>query len=124
MGQLEQILIVFDKHDQIQQEVLSDPLPSIYSIENIPSVFIERYAIAPFVKDYLSIIDNGIECHYLGLNYASVSTLIPVVEEIARKLSKHKHVEDKLIRSTIKNLCVDLSIFYGDLDNKNVTIFT
>ncbi|MGF1760017.1 hypothetical protein L4D76_19185 [Photobacterium sagamiensis] len=105
MGQLEQILSGFDNNGQVQQEVLSDLLPSIYSIENISAVFIEKYTVAPFVKDYLSVIDNGIECHYLGLNYASVSTLIPVVEGIARKLSKHRNVEDKYIKQTIKNLC-------------------
>ena len=105
MGQLEQMLSSFESDGKVQQEVLSELLPSIYSTENISAVFTEIYSVTPFVKDYLNIIDNGIESHFIGLNYASVSTLIPVVEGIARKLATHRGVESNHIKKTVQNLC-------------------
>ncbi len=105
MGQLELLLSGTDDDGHIKQDKLGHLLESIYPIETISAIFIEKYAKTPFVKDYLKIIDNGIECHFLGLNYSSVSTLIPVIEGIARKLAAHRNVEHRHIKKTIQNLC-------------------
>ncbi|MCD1189474.1 hypothetical protein D3A87_18280 [Vibrio cholerae] len=105
MGQLESILDATKNNGENKHDALNNVLSSVYSIENISAIFTEKYTVTPFVKDYLSIIDNGIESHFLGLNYASVSTLIPVIEGIARKLSKHRGVDHEHIKKTIINLC-------------------
>lgn len=105
MGHLEQIFAEVDEHGNLQQDKLGCLLASIYSVETISAVFIEKYAKTPFVKDYLSIIDNAIECHFFGLNYSSVSTLIPVIEGVARKLAAHRCVEHAHIKKTIQQLC-------------------
>jgi len=106
MGQLEHILGGLDSNGNVQQDKLGYLLASIYPIETISAVFIEKYSSTPFVKEYLNIIDNSIECHFLGLNYASVSTLIPVVEGVARKLANHRGVGHKYIKKTVQNLCL------------------
>lgn len=105
MGQLESILDATNNDRENKHDALKNVLSSVYSIDNIAAIFTEKYTVTPFVKDYLSIIDNGIESHFLGLNYASVSTLIPVIEGVARKLSKHRGVAHKYIKQTIINLC-------------------
>lgn len=105
MGQIEQVLAELDDYGHIKQDKLGYLLASIYPVETISDVFIEKYAKTPFVKDYINIIDNGIECHFLGLNYSSVSTLVPVIEGVARKLASHRGVEDKYVKKTIQNLC-------------------
>lgn len=106
MGQIESIIEAYNRDSNLpDQDRLNATLATIYSKENISSVFVEKYSVTPFVKDYLNIIDNGIKCHFLGLNYASVSTLIPVVEGITRKLAAHRNINVYKIKSTIKNLC-------------------
>ncbi|MBD1567634.1 hypothetical protein [Vibrio sp. S12_S33] len=116
MQQLDQVLSGLDEHGHIQQDKLGYLLASIYPVETICAVFIEKYANTPFVKDYLNIIDNGIECHFLGLNYSSVGTLIPVIEGVARKLAGHRGVEHAHIKKTIQNLCA--SCKYQVVTNK------
>lgn len=106
MGQMDEII---DKNLQykthLSQSELEEILSHIYSPANLGKLFIEKYSVTPFVKDYSKIINEGIEAHFIGLNYAAVATLVPVIEGIARKIALKRNVWDKHIKQTIKNLC-------------------
>lgn len=107
MGQMDNILgEIVNNGGDLKQDELKELLATIYSKENLSAVLIEKYSVTPFVKDYLKILENGIESHFLGLHYSSVCTLIPVVEGVARKLAVHREVDHKYIKQTIRNLCL------------------
>jgi hypothetical protein len=101
MGQMGEIL----KSNVQSQVELEKILERIYSAENMGNLYIEKYLTTPFVKDYSKILNEGIEAHFMGLHYAAVATLIPVIEGISRRLAEKRNVSNKYIKQTIRDLC-------------------
>jgi hypothetical protein len=70
-------------------------LKRLYSSINLAAMVTERYPIVPHICDYKDIISESIEAHFLGLNYAAVTTLMPVVEGVGNKLVEEWDIERK-----------------------------
>ncbi|MCF6255041.1 MAG: hypothetical protein L3J98_10510 [Gammaproteobacteria bacterium] len=106
MGQMDNILGKALRHDsELFQAELENILSSIYSENNLANLFIEKYSETPFINDYIQILENGVEAHFLGMHYSAVATLIPVIEGASRQLAIKRGVEHKHIKQTIRNLC-------------------
>ncbi|WP_155998493.1 hypothetical protein [Thioalkalivibrio sp. ALM2T] len=106
MGEMDEILRRnIEDQGGLTQAGLGAILADIYSPSNIASLYVEKYSVTPFIKDYMNILGDGLEAHFLGLHYAAVATLIPVVEGVSRRLADKRGVEHKHIKKTIKNLC-------------------
>ena len=89
----------------LTQSELEHILSLIYSEINLANLFVEKYAVTPFIKDYINILENGIEAHFLGLHYSAVATLMPVIEGVSRKLAINRGVHHGYIKQTIRNIC-------------------
>ena len=106
MGDMDNILGANIKGDaNLTQSELENILSSIYSGNHLSSLFVEKYSDTPFIKDYITILQNGIEAHFLGLHYSAVATLIPVIEGVARKLAVKRGVHHQHVKQTIRNIC-------------------
>ncbi|WP_160062101.1 hypothetical protein [Psychromonas sp. L1A2] len=106
MGEMDNILGANIKNEaDLTQLELENILSPIYSENNLANLFIEKYSKTPFIKDYINILDNGIEAHFMGLHYSAVATLIPVIEGASRKLAIKRGVHHKHVKQTIKNIC-------------------
>jgi len=106
MGEMDNILGENGKNEtDLTQIELESILSSIYSENNLANLFIEKYSETPFINDYINILDNGIEAHFLGLHYSAVATLIPVIEGASRKLAVKRGVHDQYVKQTIRNIC-------------------
>jgi len=106
MGEMDNILGVNIKSEEnLTQTELESILSLIYSENNLANLFIEKYSETPFVNDYINILENGIEAHFLGLHYSAVATLILVIEGASRKLAVKRDVHHKHVKQTIRNLC-------------------
>ncbi|EJX2557651.1 hypothetical protein QNE27_004685 [Vibrio alginolyticus] len=70
-------------------------LEELYSSLNQAAMVTERYPAVPYICEYKDIIAGSIEAHFLGLNYAAVTTLMPVVEGVGNKLVDEWGVERK-----------------------------
>lgn len=111
MGQMDEILRRnFENPSGLTQPDLEVILAEIYSPSNMANLYIEKYSTTPFIKDYMKILGDGLEAHFLGLHYAAVATLIPVVEGVSRRLAEKRCVGHKHIKQTIKNLCESCKI--------------
>ena len=107
MEQMDEILSrQIKKTSALSQAELEEILSEIYSPTNLANLINEKYATTPYIKDYLKIIENSIEAHFLELHHAAVATAIPVIEGVARKLAEKRRVSHKYIKETIKNLCL------------------
>lgn len=71
-------------------------LKELYSSLNQAAMVTERYPVVPYICEYKDIISESIEAHFLGLNYAAVTTLMPVVEGVGNKLVDEWGVDRKL----------------------------
>ncbi|WP_077338841.1 hypothetical protein [Pseudocolwellia agarivorans] len=70
-------------------------LKELYSSLNQAAMVTERYPVVPYICEYKDIIFESIEAHFLGLNYAAVTTLMPVVEGVGNKLVDEWGVDRK-----------------------------
>jgi hypothetical protein len=70
-------------------------LKELYSSLNQAAMVTERYPVVPYICEYKDIISESIEAHFLGLNYAAVTTLMPVVEGVGNKLVDEWGVDRK-----------------------------
>jgi len=71
-----------DKHGVLEEE-----LGSIYDPSDIAVMLLERYAKTRHVADFKPAIAEAIEAAHLGMFHAAVSTLLPVVEGVIRKIA-------------------------------------
>ncbi|AEH16207.1 MULTISPECIES: hypothetical protein [Shewanella] len=90
-------------------------LKGLYSSLNQAAMVTERYPVLPHICDYKDIISESIEAHFLGLNYAAVTTLMPVVEGVGNKLVDEWDIERKF-RSCNKDK--GISTLFSDLAQK------
>ena len=87
-------------------------LKGLYSSINQATMVTERYPIVPNICDYKDIISESVEAHFLGLNYAAVTTLMPVVEGVGKTLVEEWGIERKFSNGKnkgIRTLFSDLS---------------
>ena len=71
-----------DKH-----RLLEAGLRSFYNPDDIAVMLLERYNKTQYIADFKQEISEAIEAAQLGLFHAAVSTLIPVVEGVIRRLA-------------------------------------
>jgi hypothetical protein len=71
-----------DKHG-----VLAGRLPSLYSADDLAVMLLERYRKLPHVSDFGRQIGEAIEAAHLGLFCAAVTTLLPALEGVMRKMA-------------------------------------
>lgn len=106
MGQMSEILREnVQSQAGLGQAELEKILKKIYSPSHMAELYVDKYSKTPFIKDYLKILSDGLEAHFLGLHYAAVATLIPVVEGVSRRLADKRNVGHKYIKKTIQNIC-------------------
>ncbi|MGL0962083.1 hypothetical protein ACSTD9_21880 [Vibrio vulnificus] len=78
-----------------EQPNIEPHLKVLYSSINQAAMVTERYPVVPHICEYKDIISESIEAHFLGLNYAAVTTLMPVVEGVGKTLAEEWDVEPK-----------------------------
>jgi hypothetical protein len=96
------------KGNTFSQSDLENVLSKIYTPEKLSILISEKYPSTPFIKEYLQLLSNGIESHFLGLNHAAVCSILPVIEGVARKLAKHRKVHHKQIKNCIENVSASI----------------
>ncbi|WP_426370027.1 hypothetical protein [Pseudocolwellia sp. HL-MZ7] len=78
---------------------LESSLAFIYNEKNLAAMVTERYPEVPIVNEYLQIIKESIEAHFIGLDHVAVSGLIPVVEGIGRKFAKANDINESYVKN-------------------------
>jgi hypothetical protein len=71
-----------------RRKLLETELPLFYRPDYLSVMLLDRYAKVDVVKDFQKGIREAIDCYFLGLNDAAVSTLLPILEGIVRGIAK------------------------------------
>lgn len=98
---------IHKNHGVFSQNDLQIFLALIYSPVNLSAMVSERYPIVPYIKEYKGIIAEAVEAHFLGLNHAAATSIIPVIEGVGKKLADSRNVSYKSINSVFINLADD-----------------
>ena len=96
------------KGNNFTQVDLESLLARIYTAEKLSTLVLQTYPNTDFIKDYASALSDGIESHFIGLNYSAVSTILPVIEGVARKLAEKRGVHHDYIKQCIENVATDI----------------
>jgi hypothetical protein len=87
-GVIRKLAAAIDAAPESQRHaILEVELRRLYGLEHLASMLLERYQKVDIVQDFAEQIGEAIEAHALGLDHAAVSTLLPVIEGILRKLA-------------------------------------
>jgi hypothetical protein len=89
-----------------KQDVLQRMLLDIYDERHLSAMLLGLYAKTIYVRDYKLQISEAIEASFSGLHYAAVSTMIPVLEGIIRKVAK---AEQRDVGSGTKKIIDELN---------------
>ena len=73
--------------------VAQTTLSYVYSAERLSAMHLDRYTKVMHVRDFGASIGESIESHFCGLDIAAVSTMVPVIEGIVRKMAVRQHRE-------------------------------
>ncbi|QUM87233.1 hypothetical protein HWV02_13590 [Moritella sp. 28] len=111
MGYISAIAKEINKSEQPDIEPY---LKNLYSSVNQAAMVTERYPVVPYICEYKDIISESIEAHFLGLNYAAVATLMPVVEGVGNMLVDEWGVERKFSNGRNKGI----RTLFSDLAHK------
>lgn len=68
-------------------EAMRRNLASIYTKENLAKMLLARYSTVMHVQDFLPQIGDAFKAHFSGLRYASIVTLLTVIEGVVRKMA-------------------------------------
>lgn len=79
-------------------------LSHMYSTANLAAMVTSRYPIVPYVSEYIEIISEAIEAHFLGLHHVAVSGLIPVIEGAGRKIAESKGIDARYVKDIFFSL--------------------
>lgn len=93
-------------------------LEELYSSLNQAAMVTERYPVVPHICEYKEIISESIEAHFLGLNYAAVTTLMPVVEGVGNKLVEEWGIERKFTSGKLEGKSKSTKVLFSDLAHK------
>ena len=94
------------------QRALAQTLASIYSSLHLAAMVNQRYPTTPYISEYKGIIAEAVEAHFLGLDHAAVSALLPVIEGAGRKLASNRSIQIsgiKALFTTLATSCKDES---------------
>lgn len=83
---------------------LESHLSHMYCAANLAAMVTSRYPIVPYVSEYIKIIGEAVEAHFLGLHHVSVSGLIPVIEGAGRKISESKGIDERYVKNVFRSL--------------------
>jgi hypothetical protein len=103
------------KGDSFSQQDLESLLSHLYSVDRLSAMVTERYPVSPHLQEYQFTIAEGVEAHFIGLDRAAVTTLLPVIEGAGKRIAKSSQVQ--FPRSTIKgfaNLADDCKQFVAE----------
>jgi hypothetical protein len=89
------------------QRTLARVLASIYSSLHLAAMVNQRYPITPCVSEYKEIISEAVEAHFIGLDHAAVSALLPVIEGAGRKLASNRSIHVSGIKTLFTTLATD-----------------
>jgi hypothetical protein len=89
------------------QRKLAGVLASIYSSSHLAAMVNQRYPITPCISEYKEIISEAVEAHFLGLDHAAVSALLPVIEGAGRKLASDRSIQIASIKTLFTALATD-----------------
>ena len=78
---------------------LESSLAYVYNETNLAALVTERYTEVPIVNEYLQIIRESIEAHFIGLDHIAVSGLIPVIEGVGRKFAKANDINESYVKN-------------------------
>lgn len=70
-----------------RQGILRSVLPQLYTDDHLAAMLLGLYSVTIYVKSFKKPIAEAIEAGLTGLPHAAVSTLIPVLEGVLRKIS-------------------------------------
>lgn len=92
----------------INEDKLENFLGEIFSSEFLAAMVSNRYSDVPHIQDYKEIISESIKAHFLKLDHIAVIGLMPVIEGVARKISR-LHA-----KAYIKDVFLDLAKTHKD----------
>jgi len=76
-----------------QHDVLKAALARIYAPERLAAMVVHRYRVLPHVQGFATIISEGVQAHFLGLDHAAVASLVPVIEGIGRPFCAERGID-------------------------------
>ena len=88
------------------EAILQSFLPRIYSADHLAAMLVGLYSVTIFVQDFRKPIAEAIEAVFAGLPHAAVSTMIPVLEGVLRKISAER--DSPLERGKVSWLIAEL----------------
>jgi hypothetical protein len=83
---------------------LESHLNHMYCAANLAAMVTSRYPVVPYVSEYIEIISEAIEAHFLGLHHVAVSGLIPVIEGAGRKIAESKGIDERYVKNVFCSL--------------------
>lgn len=96
IGYLQDVVNDITSNDSVD---LESSLMSVYNEKKLSAMVTERYPKVPIINEYLQIIRESIEAHFLGLDHIAVSGLIPVVEGVGGKFAKAKGINESYVKN-------------------------
>ena len=76
---------------EMRLEVMRLILGAVYTPEYLASMYLERYSKIMHIRDFGRQIDEAIKAYFSGLKLAAITTLVPVIEGIVRKLAARQN---------------------------------
>jgi hypothetical protein len=108
MGVLSNIAAeILSRGGQYSQDDLEDTLARLYEPIGLAAMVIDRYPVAPVIKDYRETIAEAIEAHFFGLNHVAIGGLVPVIEGAGRQLAEQRGLTAKSARAVFTALADD-----------------
>ena len=88
MGFLRGLATVIDEAEPEQKlDVFRAVLKIVYTPEYIASLFLYRYRVSEHIRDFSVHIDEAIRAYHAGFRHVAISSMIPVLEGIVRKIA-------------------------------------
>jgi hypothetical protein len=73
-----------------KQEVLRAVLPRMYSADHLAAMLLGLYSVQIYVRDFRGPIADSIEAAFSGLWHAAITTLVPVIEGVLKKMAAER----------------------------------
>jgi hypothetical protein len=93
VGHISMVGAAIERADEgSKQDVLRVVLPRMYTPDALAAMLLGLYSHSVHVSDFRAAISDSIEAAVCGLWHAAVTTLVPVIEGVIKKISA-EHVE-------------------------------
>jgi hypothetical protein len=67
--------------------IMREKLASVYTVDYLAAMYLDRYSKIPYVRDFARQIDESIRTYFCGYTFNAVTGLLPVIEGIIRKMA-------------------------------------